>query len=122
MDEKRLARALGWFSLVLGTAEVLAPRRLCRALGVRNQKRLVQMYGLREIAAGLGVLSQGKLAPWMWARVAGDALDLSTLVVGAHHTRRPKALGAAIASIAAVTALDFVCGKQLTDQNELAAA
>ena len=49
-----LARALGWFSLGLGLAELLAAPRITRSLGLRGKERLIRAYGVREIAAGIG--------------------------------------------------------------------
>ena len=49
-----MARGLGWFSIGLGLAEVLAPRALTRGLGMEGNEQLVQAYGLREIATELG--------------------------------------------------------------------
>jgi hypothetical protein len=48
----RLARALGWFSIALGLAELLAPRRIASALGMEGKEALVRVFGAREIAAG----------------------------------------------------------------------
>ncbi|MBV8095896.1 MAG: hypothetical protein JO110_22235, partial [Acetobacteraceae bacterium] len=77
-----LARGLGWFSIALGLAEVLAPSSLARASGVRASEQLVAGYGVREIATGIGILSAKSPAPWVWGRVGGDALDLATLAGG----------------------------------------
>src|SRR3954453_22135368 len=74
-----LARGLGWFSIGLGALELCAPRALTRALGMPGSEALVQGYGLREIASGVGILASRDPAPWVWSRVAGDALDLGTL-------------------------------------------
>jgi hypothetical protein len=52
-----MARGLGWFSIGLGLTEVLAPRALTRGLGMEGNEQLVQAYGLREIATGIGILS-----------------------------------------------------------------
>jgi len=41
---------LGWFSIGLGLAEVLAPRSLTRGLGMEGHEQLMQAYGVREIA------------------------------------------------------------------------
>ena len=108
MNAPRTARGLGWFSLGLGLVEVAAPNALARVLGARRRPALVRTaYGLREIAVGAGLLATGRPGPWVWARVAGDALDLATLAAVA---RRPGARGGAVAlalgSVAAVTALD----------------
>jgi hypothetical protein len=108
-----LARFLGWFSIGLGLAEVLAPRAVAEVSGVRS-RGLLQFYGLREIAAGVGILTSPRPAGWLWGRVAGDALDLATL--GAAMTRPEdagRALAAAVA-VAGVTALDVICATQLS--------
>src|ERR1043166_6790031 len=57
-NEEQVTNGLGWFSIGLGLTEVLAPRALCRFLGVKNHTFLVRLMGLREIAAGVGILSQ----------------------------------------------------------------
>src|SRR3954463_13138658 len=59
LDEQRLARALAWFSIGLGLAEVLAPRAVQRLAGVEDDhSRLVRLMGIREIASGIGIFSQ----------------------------------------------------------------
>jgi len=74
----RLARGLGWFSIGLGALELFAPRHVTRFLGMRGREPLVQAFGAREIASGILSLSIDKQAG-LWARVAGDALDLAVL-------------------------------------------
>ena len=74
-----LARGLGWFSIALGTLELVAPRSLDRSLGAPGHRRLTRAYGLRELAAGVGILTSDDPTPWVWSRVAGDALDLATM-------------------------------------------
>jgi hypothetical protein len=109
-----VARALGWFSIGLGLAEVLMPRKLTEQLGMEGDETLLQFYGAREIAAGVGILMSGNPAPWVWGRVAGDALDLATLARGLDEDN-PRRGDAAIAfaAVAGVTALDAVCAGAL---------
>lgn len=105
-----LATFLGVFSLGLGLWEVLSPRTVGDATGVR-MRGLLRGYGLREIAAGVGILTSRRPAPWLWARVAGDAVDLATLAAAyaaADEDDRPRAIAAA-AAVAGVTALDIAC-------------
>ena len=109
----RLAQQLGWFSIALGAVELLATRQLTGSLGMRGQERLVQAYGVREIVAGVGILTSPDPTPWLWGRVAGDALDLSTLAAAYRTSPKPRALSFAIANVAAVTALDVMCAQQL---------
>jgi hypothetical protein len=115
----RLAQGLGWFSIGLGLAEFLAPRTMARLTGVPHP-RLLRLYGLREIAAGVGIFGNSRPSGWLWARVAGDALDLAT--IGAAMAEddsegRTKAWIAA-AAVAGVTALDVLCAAELTTAAE----
>jgi hypothetical protein len=114
-----LARGLGWFSIGLGLAEVIAPGALARALGMKGQETLIRAYGLREIATGIGVLGSQDPTPWIWGRVGGDALDLATLATGlGHDNRKRDNVGIAIAAVAGVTVLDVICAQMLTAGEE----
>jgi hypothetical protein len=97
-----VAIGLGWFSIGLGLAELLMPRALARAAGLPGREALVQLYGAREIATGLAILLSRDKAPAVWARVAGDALDVATLATG----EQPRS-GAAMAAVGPVVALDL---------------
>lgn len=103
----------------LGLAEVLAPRTLAKLTGI-HQERLLQAYGLREIAAGLGILTSPRPTGWMKGRVAGDALDLATLLAAVMRSdgERGRAL-LATAAVAGVTALDVLCAAQLCTEAAL---
>lgn len=110
-----LAQALGWFSIGLGAAEVAMPGTLSRLIGVRGRHRaLVRSMGMREIAAGVGILAKKRPAEFLWARVAGDAIDLSLLGLALSEGRTRKTRAAiATAAVAGVTALDVICGAKL---------
>ncbi|HEV2837414.1 MAG TPA: SRPBCC family protein [Pyrinomonadaceae bacterium] len=114
---KRLANGLGWFSVGLGLTELLAPRAIAKISGVSNAHTgLIRLYGLREIAAGITIFSQKKPAAGMWSRVAGDALDLASLGVAFTSPDAKKGRVAfATANVLAVTALDLICAKQLSN-------
>ncbi|QEI09336.1 hypothetical protein FXN63_14980 [Pigmentiphaga aceris] len=104
----KIARGLGWFSIALGVAEIVMPRTVARLCGMQENERLVQAYGLREIAVGIGILCARDPRPWLWARVAGDALDAGTLVtqVDSRDKQAVQRGDVALASVAAITALD----------------
>ena len=109
-----LARGLGLFSIALGVAELVAPRSLGRALGREHRAGLLRAYGLREIATGVGILAAADPTPWIWGRVAGDALDLMTLAPGLSDDNPERAnVAAALGTVAAVTLLDLYCAQQL---------
>ena len=103
-----LARGLGWFSIGLGLAEMLAPRMLGKQLGMEGKESLLRFYGAREMAAGVGILMSDNPGPWIWGRVAGDALDLATLATGLDK-QNPRNGNVAIA-VAAVAGLALACG------------
>src|SRR5690349_14311617 len=104
----RLGRALGWFSIGLGLAELLAPRRITRALGIEGQEGLVRAYGVREVSSGLLSLSVEKQAG-LWSRVAGDGIDLVTLVT-ALRSNNPKRdnVGLALVMVLGMTLIDML--------------
>lgn len=117
----RLARALGWFSFGLGVAELLAPGRISKALGLEGKENLIRAYGAREIAAGVGSLSvEAPLG--IWSRVAGDLVDLGTLAVGLRNGDGTQRRNAAIASVAVagITLLDLAVASTLTVQRRRA--
>ena len=65
---ERLAPKLGWFSIGLGVAQLLAHDRLSNLIGVRaseDSRMLQRVVGVREAMAGVGILT-GRPAPWMW--------------------------------------------------------
>ena len=114
---EQLARGLGWFSLGLGLAEVLAPRGVAKIVGVQDKNAgLIRLFGLREIASGVGIFAQGRRpAAAVWSRVAGDALDLAALGAAfASPNSRKGRVAFATANVLAVTALDVLCAQQLS--------
>jgi hypothetical protein len=119
METRRepLADFLGWFSLGLGVPQVAAPGAVCRAIGVRKDpgsRAWIRLVGVRELSAAAGILGQRRPAPWVWARVAGDAMDL-TLLVTALLTRRerPRRILAAIGMVQGIAVADVVAAVRL---------
>ena len=108
-----LAQSLGWFSIGLGLTEVLATRGLTEYLGMEKKAALVRFFGLREIAAGVGLLTRPRPAPWFWARVGGDALDLAALASGLASTNpKRRRVGVALAIVAAITVVDIAAAQK----------
>ena len=105
---------MAWFSLALGIAELAAPRQAARVAGSPLPAGLVRAMGAREIANGVGLLTQPRSARWMWARVAGDAIDLAllALALGSPRATRSRVL-ASMAAVAAVTAADVNVARRL---------
>jgi hypothetical protein len=110
-----LAKGLGWFSIGLGLVEVCASRTLARVIGLgEHHPALLPLLGLREIATGVGILATRRPTGWMWARVAGDAVDLTLLGTAlAADDSETERVAAATAAVAGVTAADVFCAWQL---------
>ena len=111
------ARALGYFSIGLGVLEMTAPGVVTRAMGVRGgtlRHWILRGFGAREITAGIGILGQRRAGQWLWARVAGDVLDVtfatSALLSSRNHRGRVLATLVALGGIAA---LDLQTAEQL---------
>ena len=117
-----LANFLGWFSVGLGLAQIAAPGALAKLIGIDDDDRnttLMRTMGLRELTSGLGILSKQQPTQWVWARVAGDALDLALLgrAMSSEENDRGRTMAATMA-VLGVTVLDVMCAKQLSIQPE----
>ena len=109
----KLARFLGWFSIGLGLTELFAAESVAEFLGTKRTG-LVRAFGAREIMAGVGILLTPRPAGWVWARVAGDALDLAALgaLCTSDNPQRDNAL-ISVGTVAGVTALDIYVADQM---------
>jgi uncharacterized membrane protein len=108
-----LERGLGWFSISLGVAALTAPRVVCWFAGIRSPT-LMRLVGARELASGIGILTQRDRAPWLWSRVVGDTFDLAGLSVAvARRSTRGRA-AVALAAVAGVTMLDMLAATRIT--------
>lgn len=116
-ESVRLARALGWFSIGLGVSELVLGGRLSRALGMGTYDTapVVRTMGLREVATGVAILIAPKHAAGLWARVAGDLIDLGGLWSGLAMPSNPRRgrVALAMGAVAGVTALDYIAARQL---------
>jgi len=117
--DQQLARNLGWFSIGLGAAEILAPGLIARISGAPDSDRsrtVIRTYGVREIAQGIAILSSmPRPAGWVWGRVAGDFLDIGSVGVGmlSEEGNLPRGI-LAITSLLGVTAIDYYCADKLS--------
>ncbi|NMH96936.1 SRPBCC family protein [Pseudonocardia sp. K10HN5] len=117
------------FSLGLGTAQLVAPGEMNRLVGADDdpRNRRIQRWagGARELAAGVGIEARYRTTGWLWARVAGDVLDLTLLgAVLADPRHRPeqrRRAAAATAAVLGVTAADVRAALQLQHAGEHAA-
>ncbi len=107
-----LVRTLGWFSIVLGATQVVAPGVVDRVIGIestRANRALVRGVGLQELAVGAGILSGRRPAAWLWARVAGDVTRVTLLSAALKSVdSRHRRVSLATAAVAAVGVLDVI--------------
>ncbi len=110
-----LSRALGWFSIGLGLAELLGARDIARTMGMREARPLIRGFGLREIGTGLAILGSPAGPAGLWARVAGDALDLAALGRAASDRWNPRRDNALLGflTVAGVTLVDITVAMML---------
>lgn len=107
-NEQR-AKLLGLFSLGLGLSQLAAPDGVATLIGVRPSARTrwtLRALGLRELLSGVGVLARQRSAGPLWARVAGDTLDLALL--GRAFSQRGNDSGRLLAATAAVVGVAAV--------------
>jgi uncharacterized membrane protein len=118
--KEQIALGLGLFSIGLGLAEVLAPKKVSKLIGVRGKHDgLLRLFGLREITAGIGILTQKKPTGWLWSRVVGDAMDLAFLgnAMSSPKSNRTR-VALATAAVAGVTALDIANAQQFSSSSD----
>lgn len=110
---QQAARRLGLLSLGLGAVQLVAPERVSRLAGVDDSavaRAAVRLVGVRELVQAAGLLRGRRPAEWIWARFAGDVVDISALVWALntrHGGRRLRAafVSGAVVGIAAVDLL-----------------
>lgn len=107
----QVAKGLAWFGVALGAVELMAPRTLARMTGLPAKAGLLRAFGAREIGAGIAILAARRAAPGLWARVAGDALDLTALAAALLAPARNVRAGVATASVLGVTVLDVLAAR-----------
>ncbi|MDP9022646.1 MAG: SRPBCC family protein [Actinomycetota bacterium] len=108
----RLPAALGWFSIGLGAAQVVAPAAVDRLVGITptgRSRALMRGVGLQELSVGAGILASDRPDGWLWSRVAGDVTHLMLLGAALRSPdSRRRRVTMAIAAVAAVAAVDLI--------------
>lgn len=112
---------LGFVSIGMSLVQIIAPKAFARAIGVKPNRRarsIVRAMGVRELAAGAGMLWQPQRPEWAWAKVAGAALDISLLAAATTKRRSnvPRIRSAAMATLG-LAALDVLVARRLTTSN-----
>jgi len=117
----RGARALGWFSVGLGIAQLTSPRLMSAfvlgAAGARRE-RTMRLLGARELLCGVGLLTTRRPAGWLWMRVLGDTMDLAMLGNSLRARRVDEArVMRSMFGVAGALALDAVASIKATRQH-----
>lgn len=119
---KQTGLGLGLFSLALGAAELIAPQKIAKGLGLDPEgsaKSVIRAFGLREIAAGAMLVRGPAVSFNSWNRVFGDTMDTAALLLALRTTKKPGAVLGALAFVGACTALDrWTAGRLDKDTGE----
>ena len=115
VDEHKLARSIGWLSVGVGLALVVAPKLTVRVFGMGERPNLGRFLGMRDLVIGAGLLSRRENpAPWLRARALSDAGDATLLLAGAASGVFPRGramFGFAVAS--AFSVFGFILTRRL---------
>src|SRR5688572_13109168 len=110
------AHALGWASIGIGLAELIAPQQVQSILGLEdrpNHRGILRVLGVRELMHGIGILdperSNRHHTAGVWARVAGDVLDSVLLGMAATKTKRSASFTVTAAAVTAIAFADLYC-------------
>lgn len=109
----KIGRGLGWLSLGLGFAELLAPRAMSRLIGLHDDGKaptIIRLFGLRGIATGAMYFNQPDRSSAPWLRVAGDVLDLASLALAMPSSRSKPRTITALAIVGGAAAFDAFAG------------
>lgn len=118
MDYKKLGVGLGIFSIGLGLAELAAPGRLARWLGVdaKAATTVIGLFGARELLAGAMLLRGPAVSTNAWNRVIGDTIDLGALGIAFSRSSRKGAVAGALGFVAGATLIDVLAGRGLAKE------
>lgn len=118
MDYKKMGLGLGYFSIALGLAEIAAPGRLARWLGVDGKPAttVLRWFGARELLAGGMLLRGPAVSTNAWNRVAGDAMDAAALGLAFSRSNRKAAVAGALGFVGGAALLDVIAARGLARQ------
>lgn len=108
MDECKLARGIGWLSVVVGLGLVVAPTSGTRRFGMGDRPTLGRVMGVRDLVVGAGLLRGKETRTWLVARGINDALDAAIVLggmVSGDFPRDRAPVGLAVATSLSVVSL-----------------
>jgi uncharacterized membrane protein len=108
---QRTTTGLGLLSLGLGLFGSLAPGAASRILGAKDcdrTRRAIRAASFAQAVGGILVLTRRRATPWLWAGVAGDAIELALVAnatsAGALPVSRALLTGAGFVGLAITAA------------------
>ncbi|MFI7075292.1 SRPBCC family protein [Micromonospora sediminicola] len=105
-------------SLGLGVAQLAAPETVRRISGVDDSatsRAVVPLVGARELVHTAGLLTSRRKGVWVWTRVVGDAMDLTSLGMAiAHRGGRRRRLVGVAGAVGGITVVDLLTAVQAT--------
>jgi hypothetical protein len=113
----KLTTGLGYFSLGLGAAQLLAPGRVNRLIGVHDdaESRFWQrLVGAQELSAAAGILTQRRPLEWLWGRTAADVLHLTMLTRARRRAMSSSRLAGTAAWVLGTFAADAYASVRMT--------
>lgn len=116
MNSKAVGLGLGVFSIGLGLAEVAAPGRIARFLGLDGSKAArttLIAFGARELLAGTMLLRGPAVSTNVWNRVIGDVIDAGALGLAATRSNRKAAVAGAFAFVGGAMVADWLAARAL---------
>lgn len=106
----QIAFGLGVGAIGLGVWGLFFPRHVSRTLGLNAPPAVVRTaFGVRELVTGFALAGDPTRTGVLWARVAGDVVDMAILGRRPHHRGARAALGA----VALITVLDAVAAVRM---------
>ena len=115
-NSKAIGLGLGVFSIGLGLAEIAAPGRISRFLGLEGSKaarNTLIAFGAREMLAGAMLLRGPAVSTNVWNRVIGDAIDAGALGLAATRSNRKAAIAGAFAFVGGAMVADWLAARAL---------
>lgn len=111
-ERRSLTQAVGWLSIGLGAGALIAPKMICRLVGLGRREEVIRAVGVRELACGAGILLGKNPLPWSCARVVGDIMDIGLLA--GDTSGRPSSLNRTIATsvISGISLFDLAAVKE----------
>ena len=124
MNDVRIAKGLGLFSIGLGLTQLAAPDWLAEKTGLHDGRRfrsggrmtreVMRSLGVRELLSGL--LVRRRPAAGLWARVAGDGMDIALLAYELNRNARKERVVRALAMVAGITLLDWIFARRFSNR------